>query len=269
MLFYYKFLLCDKYHFINQSINTTLLYLKKEVMENLEQKSVTNIVLNNINTTKVFEKYNIDFGFKGDNKLNQVCKTKNLDVNDLIRELEETDKKKFYLKDYNSWPIELLVDFLTDIQHTKKKEDLFILKNLNNSLNKKNENNKELINIFNTFKTITKLLLSKISDEENNIYPYIKELVAIDNGNINKQINNPYLLKNIERIEKNRVKICRNLEDFIRLINTSTKIIGKDPKVFLLFNRGKTFYYFLQEHNHIEKNILLPKALLLEEKLLK
>ncbi len=269
MLFYYNFLLCDKYHFINQSIITTLLYLKIEIMKNLEQKSVTSIVLNNINTTKVFEKYNIDFGFKGDTKLNQVCKTKNIDVNDLIRELKETDQKKFYLKDYNSWPIALLIDFLVDIQHTKKKEDLFILKNLNNTVKKNYEKNQELINIFNTFKTITKQLLTKISEEENNIYPYIKKLVAIDNGTINEQINNPYLLQNIERIEKNRFKICRNLEDAIRLINISSKKIVKDPKVFLLFKRGKIFYYFLQEHNHIEKNILLPKALLLEEKLLK
>lgn len=237
-------------------------------MENIENRTIADIVVENINTAKVFEKYNIDFGFKGDVSLKKACKSYNIDFSSLIDELSSVEQKKFFLKDYKSWSLSLLVNFLKDIQHQKKKEDIFLIKKLNNEISSKYTRLPRLVAHSNLIQSVTDQLIDKMHVEENNIYPYIKTLVSIENEEIPNTIKVPFLLENMEKIESNRNQICENLDEIISVTNNFELPDIDDDTVKLFYLKLKKFNQFLQEHNHIEKNILLPKALELEKNLL-
>lgn len=237
-------------------------------MKNLENRTIADIVVENINTAKVFEKYNIDFGFKGDMSLKKACESYAIDCNSILDDLNSVEKKRFYLKDYNSWTLSLLINFLKDIQHQKKKEDIFLIQKLNNDISTRYPEPAEIVAHNNLIQVVTEQLIQKMHIEENKTYPYIKTLVSIDQNEIPNTIEVPFLLENIDKIENERLQICKNLEEIIKVTNNFELPEVDDDNVKLFYLRLKRFNLFLQEHNHIEKNILLPKAIKLEQKLL-
>ena len=82
-------------------------------------KSVATIVIENINTAAVLKKYKIDFSIHGNMLLYKACEEKNTNLKHIIRDLKAVNNKVYYLKDYNSWKLDFLIDFLIKIQVSK------------------------------------------------------------------------------------------------------------------------------------------------------
>jgi regulator of cell morphogenesis and NO signaling len=233
----------------------------------LENKTIAEIVTDNINTAVVFKKYKIDFGFKGNIILKKACEKNNINVNNVIAELLSVDKKKFYLKDYNSWDIDLLLQFLKEIQHDKKQDEISILTDLSLNLDKKYSKNHPYIKRLNECIQLIKIkLVKKIYIEENNIYPYVKNLLKFKKNS--EHIKNVSLEKNIKKLEKYRLFISDKFNEIVVLTDNFKTSKNVDASFKLLFERLEHFLFDLQEHNHIEKNILFPKALELEASLI-
>jgi regulator of cell morphogenesis and NO signaling len=235
-------------------------------MIHLKNKTVGDIVTENVNTAKIFHKYQIDFGFNGDMILKKVCKKKKLDLDAIVSELNAVNKNKYYLKDYKNWKLNLLVSFLIDIHHNHKQDDILLLKKLAIEVSYKYSNffinNTDLVH---TVISISDDLLVKMNYEETIIYPHIKKLVAI-NAKPKRNIKiQPVLSENLDTVEKQRLIISEKFKKII-LFTNDFKVPKDVCKTFQLFyQKLKKFQFYLQEHNHIEKNILLPKALELEE----
>lgn len=238
-------------------------------MIHLENKTVGNIVTENVNTAKVFHKYHIDFGFNGDIVLKKVCKKKKLDIAEVILELNGVNKNHFYLKDYNNWHLNLLITFLTDVHHLHKQDDLMLLKKLANQVNIKYGETYHFINtVVNSVISIADDLLMKMNYEETVIYPHIKKLVAIRSKPKGTFPLQAVLSENAAIIEKQRLIISEKFKVITKFTNNYhlPKDVCKTYTVF--YYKLKKFQFYLQEHNHIERNILLPKALQLEKSLL-
>lgn len=238
-------------------------------MIHLKDKTVANIVTDNVNTAKVFHKYQIDFGFHGDIVLRKVCKRKKLNLSKIVLELNAVDKNKFYLKDYNNWNINLLISFLTDVHHHHKQDDILLLKNLAFQIHKKYHNvilyANDLIHIV---LSVSDDILIKMNYEETIIYPHIRKLNIANKHRKNPNNFHPILVDNISTIEKQRIIISEKFKAIASITNNYD--LPKDVcKTFKLFYaKLKKFQIYLQEHNHLEKNILLPKALELEQSLI-
>lgn len=235
-------------------------------MIHLENKTVGNIVTENINTAKIFYKYNIDFGFSGDIVLKKICQKRHLNLSKILLELNSVNKNKYYLKDYNSWNLNLLIRFLTDIHHLHKQDDILLLKDLTNQIKKsyqgKLTNTNNLVNIV---LSVSDDVLIKMNYEETIIYPHIKKLLALEKKLENNFDIQPILSENIATIEKQRMVISDKFKK-ITIVTNDFKLPNDVGETFKLFySKLNKFQYYLQEHNHIEKNILLPKALKLEK----
>ncbi|WP_397447040.1 DUF542 domain-containing protein [Polaribacter sp. R77954] len=237
-------------------------------MIHLENKTVGNIVTENVNTAKIFQKYKIDFGFHGDVVLKKVCKKKKLNIDRLITELNAVNPNKFYLKDYNNWKLNLLISFLIDIHHHHKQDDILLLKKLANQVYKNYGNTNLNINhLIQTVISISDDLLVKMNYEETIIFPHIKKLLVANSEANHTCSIFPVLSNNISTIEKQRSIISDKFNTIVKFTN-DFKLPDNASKTFQLFyHKLKQFQFYLQEHNHIEKNILLPKALELEESL--
>lgn len=238
-------------------------------MIHLENKTVGNIVTENVNTAQIFHKYKIDFGFHGDVMLKKVCKKKKLNIDRLITELNSVNPNKFYLKDYNNWKLNLLISFLIDVHHHHKQDDILLLKKLANQVYKNYgntySNTKYLIQ---TVISISDDLLMKMNYEETIIFPHIKKLIAANSDAKSSFSIYPVLSNNISTIEKQRIIVSDKFNTIVNFTN-DFKLPNNASKTFQLFyHKLKKFQFYLQEHNHIEKNILLPKALQLEESLI-
>lgn len=238
-------------------------------MIHLENKTVGNIVTENVNTAKVFHKYHIDFGFNGNIVLNKICKKKKLDIAEVILELNAVHENHFYLKDYNNWHLNLLISFLTDVHHLHKQDDLMLLKELANQVNIKYGDSYHLINkVVKNVISIADDLLMKMNYEETVIYPHIKKLVAIRSKPKGTFTLQPVLSKNTATIEKHQHIISEKFK-VISKFTANFQLPNEACKTYnLFFYKLKKFQFYLQEHNHIEKNILFPKALALEKSLL-
>lgn len=235
-------------------------------MKQLENKTVADIVTDNINTAKVFNKFSINFGFRDKITLKTVCEEKNVDLKDLIDELKKVDKSIYYLKDYKSWNIDLLLQFLIDIHHNKKQDDIQILTKLSKEINNKiKTKSKTTEKLYKLIENLNSKVLNKIHIEEDNVFPYIKELLLKkkNTGTLKK----PILEESLKKIEKQRETLSKKIDEIIQLTNNFKTSKTVDASLKLLFERLGYFLFVLQEHNHIEKNILFPKALELEASL--
>lgn len=238
-------------------------------MIHLEDKTVGNIVTENVNTAKIFHKYKIDFGFNGDIVLKKVCRKRKLDLNKIVLELNSVTKNKYYLKDYNNWNLNLLISFLTDVHHIHKQDDILLLKKLVNEVTKNYRNKIPYINdLVSIVLSVSNDLLMKMNYEETIIYPHIKKIVMLEVKSNNNYPIHPVLSENISTIEQQRLIICEKFKKITAITNdfkVSTQVCDTYK---LFFNKLKKFQFYLEEHNHIEKNILLPKALKLEASLI-
>ncbi len=238
-------------------------------MIHLENKTVGNIVAENVNTAKIFHKYKIDFGFHGNIVLKKVCKKKKLNVNNLITELNSVNPNKFYLKDYNHWQLNLLISFLIEIHHHHKQDEILLLKKLANQVYKKYGNIfVSTHRLIDTVISVSDDLLMKMNYEETIIFPHIKKLLAANATSRNNVSIYPVLNSNISTIEKQRSIISKKFNSIVKFTNDFKLPNNVDKTFHLFYHKLKKFQLYLQEHNHIEKNILLPKALKLEESLI-
>ncbi|WP_439130920.1 DUF542 domain-containing protein [Polaribacter sp.] len=238
-------------------------------MIHLENKTVGNIVTENVNTAKIFHKYKIDFGFHGDIELKKICKKKKLNIDNLITELNSVNQNKFYLKDYNHWQLNLLISFLIEIHHNHKQDDILLLKKLANQVYHKYGNIfVSTHRLIDTVISVSDDLLMKMNYEETIIFPHIKKLLAVNSTSKNNVSIYPILNSNISTIEKQRSIISKKFNSIVKFTNDFKLPDNVDKTFHLFYHKLKKFQLYLQEHNHIEKNILLPKALKLEESLI-
>lgn len=238
-------------------------------MKLLKNKTVADIVTENINTAKIFEKYNIDFGFNGNVVLQNACKKNRVDLAQISKELQSVNQKRFYLKDYQSWDLDLLLAFLEDIHHQKKKEDINTISSLNEDIYAKYALcNEEIKTQYEIIKKLIDLVSNKMSYEEAKIFPYIKKLNTIYKEQVSNTVTSDFLNKTIKDVEREILEICTHFKRIIKITNNFNFPEHTDLKLKLLFRKLRSFYKELQEHNHVEKNILLPKAIELEKNLL-
>lgn len=237
-------------------------------METIENKTIASLVTENINTSKIFDKYDIDFGFGKDNTLKNVCFNNGIKLQEICSELSKVKPNNFYLRDYNAWELELLLEFLIDVHHDKKKNDIKLLQRLNNLMLFKHPKHSVFYNKSQLIQDITNKIIHKMDVEEHTIYPYIKQLISSSNNNFKRNVKTPFLANNIVKIEKERIQVCNDVKEVIQLIK-DIQFFEMECKSQQLFREKiKSFYYEFQIHNHIEKNILLPKAIAIEKNLI-
>jgi len=97
-------------------------------MKSLMNKSIANIVSNNINTVSIFRKFKIDFCFQGSMLLSKACEDNNVNYKQIYKELNAVNDNIYYLKDYNSWKLDFLIDFLINIHHEYEEENILFLR---------------------------------------------------------------------------------------------------------------------------------------------
>ena len=236
-------------------------------MERFENKLIADIVLDNINTSKVFKEYNIDYSIEGNKNFLSVCEHKNIDSKKLVNKLTATHKDVYYLQDYNSWKLDFLIQFLSDIHHDYKEENILLIKQYGKKVAGLYGNQyPELIEVNNLIQGISEEILEHMKNEETILFPYLNELLKLDSGSSTLSHNYSKKLKTIDSFEDEHYKIRKTFQKIAKLTNYYILPENACDSFKLLYVKLKSFDDRLQDHIHIENNILFPKAKQLQDK---
>jgi len=230
-------------------------------MKRFENKLIADIVLNNINTSEVFKEFNIDYSIEGNKNFLTVCEHKNIDSKKIINKLVAAHKDVYYLQNYNSWKLDFLIEFLSEIHHNYKEENILILKQYSKKVaDLYSKQYPELLEVNNLIQGVSEEILEHMKNEETILFPYLNELLKLENASSTSKYNSSKKLKIIDSFEDEHYKIRKTFQKIATLTNYYILPENICNSFKLLYIKLKNFDDRLQEHIHIENNILFPKA---------
>ena len=237
-------------------------------METLEKKTIGEYVAQDFRTAALFSKYEIDFCCKGNRTIDEVCNKKDINPNDLLEQIEAIlASNDTSGKDFKTWPLDLLADYIEKKHHHYVTEKIpIILQFLDKLCKVHGSNHPELFKINELFIGCAEDLASHMKKEELLLFPYIKKLAgaSLDNEMIQKatfgSIENPISMMMMEHeAEGDRFR------EIVSLSNAYTPPSDACNTYKVAFSMLEEFEQDLHKHIHLENNILLPKAIVLEQ----
>ena len=232
-------------------------------------KKLSDIINVNVRAIAVFDKYNFDYCFKGNISIKEICKEQNLDPRIVIDELKELPDE-FQIDKFSEWRLDFLIDYILNNHHQYIHKMIPVISDLSNKIS--DEHGKkfsELKSIVRIFSVIYKDLKQHMLKEEQILFPYIKQLVSLNNtGNKSEKpyfgmIDNP--IRMMESEHKAAIEEYDKLKD---LTNNFTLSEDSNQALRNLYGQLKDFGKDLHLHIHLENNILFPKSIALEKEMI-
>jgi regulator of cell morphogenesis and NO signaling len=224
--------------------------------------TIGEIVANDFRAASLFKDAGIDFCCGGNKSLADACKEKGADESSLIQQLEVlAQTQPNGTTNFKDWELGFLCDYIKNTHHK------FVLKNLPDLVfytrkiaNVHGDNHPELIEVASLFTRINEELLQHLKNEEEVLFPSIKEAERNATPEIKSNI-----VSEISRMQGEH-EFAGSAMDQINVL-TNNYFIPADAcntyKVSL--NLLEQFEDDLHIHVHLENNILYPKALKLTQ----
>lgn len=235
-------------------------------MKTIKNKTVAEVVAENIKTAHVFKKHGIDFCCGGGITIEKACEKKQLDYQTLKNELLQVDDApKAY--NYNSWKLDFLIDHIINVHHAYVEESIPLILQYSNKVAKVHGHHyTEVIEINKLFTEVANELAAHLKKEEIILFPYIKKLLKYKNEDLEltkppfETVNNP-----IKMMEEEHETAGNIFKKIAKLTNNYTPPEGACNTFKALYAKLDEFEQDLHQHIHLENNILHPKAKKLEQ----
>jgi len=224
----------------------------------LQNLSVGEIVANDFRTSSVFKKAGIDFCCGGKQSLNDACAEKGINTTELENEiLKIAEEPVNEFMNFITWNPVFLSEYIVNTHHK------FVLKNLPELVfytrkiaNVHGEHHPELVEVANLFDKINAELLQHLKNEEEVLFPAIKEVV-----NSNSETAKKTIVSEIARMEGEH-EFAGGAMDEINRITKGYKVPEDGCNTYrVAFQLLEQFEDDLHTHVHLENNILYLKAL--------
>ena len=229
-------------------------------MEQLQLQNLTvgEIVANDFRTSSLFKKAGIDFCCGGKQSFSDACNEKGIDALELESEiLKIAEEPTNEFMNFKNWDPVFLSEYIVNTHHK------FVLKNLPELVfytqkiaNVHSEHHAELIEVASLFDKINTELLQHLKNEEEVLFPAIKEVVNTNSATAKKTI-----VSEIERMSDEH-EFAGGAIDEINRITKGYDVPADGCNTYkVAFKLLEQFEDDLHTHVHLENNILYPKAL--------
>lgn len=237
-------------------------------MENLKNKTIGSFVAEDFRTAAVFSKYRIDFCCKGNRTVTEVCEKQNIDADTLLENvLQVVQSENNGSIDFNSWPLDLLADYIEKTHHRYVEEKTNVLLPFLDKLCKVHgANHPELFKINELFIGCAGELSQHMKKEELVLFPFVKRMVKTkESDGILSQpsfgtVSNPIAMMMHEHDNEGE-----RFREIAALTDNYTPPADACTTYRVTFAMLKEFEADLHKHIHLENNILFPKAVVLEK----
>lgn len=143
------------------------------------QTPVSEIVSRDYRTVDVFRKHGIEYCCGGRWPLSTACLMKGLDGSQIIEELHEASRD-FQLPGtfpYENWSVGFLVDYIINVHHSYLYKTLPELEPILEHFVEEHQNKYSyLVELLSTFKKLTKEIQPHLKQEDEVIFPYIRQV---------------------------------------------------------------------------------------------
>lgn len=228
---------------------------------------IGNMVAEDFRTATIFKRHGIDFCCKGGRTIEEACSNKKLTPEKIYEELEALPKNEGSTIDFNSWPLDLLTDYIEKTHHRYVEEKTPVLQAFLDKLCKVHgDRHPELFEINALFNESAHDLAAHMKKEELILFPFVKNMVkAKISGSALSQphfgtVENPvHMMEHEHTVEGDRFRrIAEITDEYLPPADACNTY-----KV--AFAMLQDFENDLHKHIHLENNILFPKAIRLEK----
>ncbi|WP_285058880.1 iron-sulfur cluster repair di-iron protein [Pedobacter ginsengisoli] len=234
-----------------------------------KQTIIGELVAREYRTASVFKENGIDFCCNGNRTIQEACNQKQIESDGLIAHLESLkDQDSGSSVNYNSWPLDLLADYIEKIHHRYVQKSIQEISTfLEKIVSVHGKAHPELSTIAQLFADSAGELTAHMKKEELILFPYIRQLEQAKHSATKLQaafgsVQHPIRMMMHEHDTEG---------ERFRKINALT---GSYHAPLDACNTYKVTYSLLKEfeddlhlHIHLENNILFPKSIGLEESL--
>jgi regulator of cell morphogenesis and NO signaling len=224
--------------------------------------TIGEIVANDFRAASIFKEAGIDFCCGGNKSLTEACLEKGTDEQGLIQQLEALAQTPVAVAmDFKEWELGFLSDYIVNTHHK------FVLKNLPELIfytqkiaEVHGSHHPELIEVASLFSKINEELLQHLKNEEEVLFPSIKEAEKNASAEVRTTI-----VSEITRMQGEH-EFAGGAMDKINVL-TQNYLIPVDAcnTYRVSLKLLEQFEDDLHVHVHLENNILYPKALKLAE----
>ncbi len=226
-------------------------------------KTIGDIVAEDYRTSKVFEKYGIDFCCGGKIGLSAACKENEVDLATIQGEIEEVKKTVLEQnQNYASWELPFLIDYIVNVHHSYLKENTEQIKTHSRKIAEVHgERHSELSQISSIFDKIASDMSIHLKEEEDVFFPALKR------AHMKKKTDSTPSAEDLELISNSLKNLLREHEEIgeavhkVNHLSNGYKTPADGCNTFILTYRElRQFEDDLHKHVHLENNILFLEA---------
>ncbi len=232
---------------------------------------IADLVAKDYRAASIFKQNKIDFCCNGNITIEAACEKKQLNFMDLVSQLEKaTATVNDSTIDFNSWPLDLLADYIEKKHHRYVDAKFMEIKPyLDKVVRVHSDRHPELIEVSKLFYESVGELSMHMKKEELTLFPFIRKMVKAEAAGTTVEapfgsVQNP--IKAMMMEHDNEGERFRTISKLTDNYNPPSDACNTYRVTFSLL---KEFEEDLHLHIHLENNILFPKSIVLEEKLVK
>ena len=232
-----------------------------------KEKTIGEFVAEDFRAAQVFRKYKIDFCCKGDRTVEEACENKKYQAEDIYNELSNVANLQSGDIDFNSWPLDLLADYVEKTHHRYVEENSTVLLQYLNKLCKVHgDRHPELFEITSIFTEISGELAAHMKKEELILFPFIKKMVNAKQKGEALETPRFGTVESPVAMMKHEHTVVGDL--FVKIDDLTNNYQFPDDACGtyqVTYKMLEDFEKDLHTHIHLENNILFPKAIELEK----
>lgn len=236
-----------------------------------ENQIIGELVANDYRTASVFKKHGIDFCCQGNRTIQDACTKKNIDEKVVVSDLNSLLQSNTEVAtDYQSWPLDLLADYIEKKHHRYVEEKTQEIKPYLEKVCRVHGNHHpELLTINEHFAATAGELAMHMKKEELILFPFVRKMVKAKHDNITVDAPHFGTVKNpIQMMMHEHTAEGDRFKKIEELSNGYTPPEDACNTYRVTFALLKEFEQDLHMHIHLENNILFPKAIELEKELI-
>lgn len=236
-------------------------------MENIEQKTLSEIVTDDFRSAAVFEKYGLDFCCHGKKSLMDAANEKQLSAETIVADLAVVFKSNDSSSlDFNNMELDALVDYIINTHHSFVREKLPFITELGKKVvNAHGSNHPEVLELAQLFAGVKVEFEGHLIKEEMILFPQIIKLAEVKRGEA-EYIRPPFgsIAHPIRVMEAEHENAGSAFDSIKKLSNNYNPPADACNTFKVYYAELENFENDLHKHVHLENNILFPKSLIYE-----
>ena len=240
-------------------------------MSNMSTSTIKEIVTEDFRTAAVFEKYSLDFCCGGGKTIEQACKEKSVSPAQVLADLERASAKHSGREEtFSEMRLDKLIDHILNTHHVYVRNAIpSLLAHTKKVASVHGERHPEVIEIADRFAAVAHELQNHMMKEEMILFPYIKTIARASMENTTVARPPFQTAQNPIRMMEAEHRVAGDEMYEIRSLSSGYAPPADACTTFkVTYQELQQFELDLHTHVHLENNILFPKAVALEMKVL-